>query len=98
MQQETAGIAGLTLSATGAGPDCGFLDQPNAVPVRAGESEPGEFQTWVPKLLQRLDESPEPDNVAIDLQQQGLTVNLVIDRRDSGALRDNTGDGGQRAV
>ncbi len=28
------------VSAAGAGPDCRFLDQPHAVPVRAGEPEP----------------------------------------------------------
>jgi multidrug efflux pump len=38
------------------------------------------FQEWVPKLLQRLAQSPNLANVAADLEQQGLTVNLVIDR------------------
>ena len=38
------------------------------------------FDTWVPKLLDRLRESPDLANVASDLEQQGLTVNLVIDR------------------
>ena len=38
------------------------------------------FNEWVPKLLDRLKQLPELDNVASDLQQQGLTVNLVIDR------------------
>ncbi len=38
------------------------------------------FAEWVPKLLQRLREQPDLANVASDLQQQGLTVNLVIDR------------------
>jgi multidrug efflux pump len=35
---------------------------------------------WVPKLLARLQQLPDITNVASDLQQQGLTVNLVIDR------------------
>ena len=34
----------------------------------------------MPKLLQRLQQSPDLTNVASDLPQQGLTVNLVIDR------------------
>ena len=34
----------------------------------------------MPKLLQRLAQSPNLANVASDLAQQGLTVNLVIDR------------------
>jgi multidrug efflux pump len=38
------------------------------------------FQTWVPKLMQRLEQSPNLANVATDLAQQGLTINLVIDR------------------
>ena len=46
------------------------LENPNA----------NSFQTWVPKLLQRLDQSPNLANVAADLAQQGLTLNLVIDR------------------
>jgi multidrug efflux pump len=35
---------------------------------------------WVPKLVAELEKLPELANVASDLQQQGLTVNLVIDR------------------
>jgi multidrug efflux pump len=38
------------------------------------------FDTWVPKLLDQLGKLPDLTNVASDLQQQGLTVNLVIDR------------------
>ena len=38
------------------------------------------FDTWVPRLTDRLRESPELANVASDLEQQGRTVNLVIDR------------------
>jgi len=39
-----------------------------------------EFATWVPKLVQQLSERPELTDVASDLQQQGLAVDLVIDR------------------
>ena len=38
------------------------------------------FNEWVPKLLEKLKQLPDLENVASDLQQQGLTVNLVIDR------------------
>ncbi len=38
------------------------------------------FNEWVPKLLDKLKTLPDLTNVASDLQQQGLTVNLVIDR------------------
>jgi len=39
-----------------------------------------EFNTWVPKLVQQLSQLPELTDVASDLQQQGLTTNIVIDR------------------
>ena len=32
------------------------------------------FTEWVPKLLARLQQSPDLENVASDLQQQGLTI------------------------
>ena len=38
------------------------------------------FNEWVPKLVAKLNQAPDLANVASDLQQQGLTVNLVIDR------------------
>jgi multidrug efflux pump len=38
------------------------------------------FQEWVPKLMQRLVQSPNLANVASDMAQEGLTINLVIDR------------------
>ena len=38
------------------------------------------FNEWVPKLLDRLGQVAELANVASDLQQQGLTVNVAIDR------------------
>ncbi|ARN79818.1 multidrug efflux RND transporter permease subunit [Methylocystis bryophila] len=39
-----------------------------------------EFQEWVPKLVQRLAEQPELADVASDLQQGGLGLDLTIDR------------------
>jgi len=38
------------------------------------------FDTWVPKLLDRLRAAPELTDIACDLEQQGLTLDLVIDR------------------
>jgi multidrug efflux pump len=40
----------------------------------------GAFDTWVPKLIDRLHAAPSLTDVASDLEQQGLTLNLVIDR------------------
>jgi multidrug efflux pump len=81
LQQETAGVAGvslylqpvqdLTIDAAVSRTQYQFvLENPNLAA----------FDTWVPKLLERLKQSPDLENVASDLQQQGLTVNLVIDR------------------
>ncbi|HEY2526796.1 MAG TPA: MdtB/MuxB family multidrug efflux RND transporter permease subunit [Xanthobacteraceae bacterium] len=44
------------------------------------DANASEFNTWVPKLVQRLSQLPQLSDVASDLQQQGLAVNLVIDR------------------
>jgi multidrug efflux pump len=44
------------------------------------DANPAEFQTWIPKLMERLQTRPELADVASDLQQQGLAVDLVIDR------------------
>jgi multidrug efflux pump len=44
------------------------------------DANPAEFAVWVPKLVQQLNQMPQLAGVASDLQQQGLTANLVIDR------------------
>jgi multidrug efflux pump len=44
------------------------------------DANPTEFATWVPKLVQQLSQQPQLTDVASDLQQQGLAVDLVIDR------------------
>jgi multidrug efflux pump len=43
-----------------------------------------EFNSWVPKLVERLNRDPNLANVSDDLAQQGSTVNLVIDRPTAG--------------
>jgi multidrug efflux pump len=81
LQQETAGVQGvslylqpvqdLTIDASVSRTQYQFvLENPNL----------SAFNEWVPKLLTRLNQSPDLTNVASDLQQQGLTINLVIDR------------------
>jgi multidrug efflux pump len=81
LQQETAGVAGvslylqpvqdLTIDAAISRTQYQFvLENPNI----------SAFNEWVPKLLERLHQLPDLTDVASDLQQQGLTVNLVIDR------------------
>jgi multidrug efflux pump len=81
LQQETARVPGvslylqpvqdLTIDASVSRTQYQFvLENPNL----------SAFTEWVPKLVEKLSASPELVNVASDLQQQGLTVNLVIDR------------------
>src|ERR1700752_63435 len=43
------------------------------------DANPSEFATWVPKLVEALNERPELADVASDLHQQGLAVDIVID-------------------
>ncbi|GGF39868.1 transport system membrane protein [Aliidongia dinghuensis] len=47
-----------------------FLENPDAT----------QFNTWVPKLIERLSRLPEFSDVASDLQQQGKALDLTIDR------------------
>ena len=81
LQQETADVQGvslylqpvqdLTIDASISRTQYQFvLENPN----------PAAFTDWVPKLLAKLARSSDLENVASDLQSQGLTVNLTIDR------------------
>jgi len=44
------------------------------------DANPDEFNTWVPRLVQRLRQLPQIEDVASDQQNQGLAVYLTIDR------------------
>ncbi len=44
----------------------------------------GEFEAWVPRLMQRLSRVPELADVASDLQQNGLSAYVTIDRATAG--------------
>ena len=81
LESEVTGVAGITLymqpvqdltidATISRAPYHFVLEDANAT----------EFATWVPKLVQQLSERPELTDVASDLQQQGLAVDLVIDR------------------
>jgi multidrug efflux pump len=43
-------------------------------------ANPAEFKTWIPILMRRLGQLPELTDVASDTQQQGLAVDIIIDR------------------
>jgi multidrug efflux pump len=81
IQSEVSGVVGITLymqpvqdltidSTISRAPYHFVLEDANST----------EFATWVPQLVQRLNQLPQLTNVASDLQQQGLSVNLIIDR------------------
>jgi multidrug efflux pump len=81
LQNETSGIPGVALymqpvqdltidSTISRAPYHFVLEDANAT----------EFNTWVPALVRRLGQLPQITGVASDLQQQGLMVDLVIDR------------------
>jgi multidrug efflux pump len=81
LQKEVAGVVGITLymqpvqdltidSTISRAPYHFVLEDANAA----------EFTTWVPKLVQQLSLLPQLSDVASDLQQQGLAVDIVIDR------------------
>ncbi|HET9019488.1 MAG TPA: efflux RND transporter permease subunit, partial [Acetobacteraceae bacterium] len=44
------------------------------------DANPAEFATWVPRLMQKLQESPVLADVASDMQAQGQALDIVIDR------------------
>jgi multidrug efflux pump len=81
LQNEASGITGITLymqpvqdltidSTISRAPYHFVLEDTNAT----------EFGTWVPKLVQQLSQLPQLSNVASDLQQEGLAVDIIIDR------------------
>jgi multidrug efflux pump len=81
LQKEVSGVVGvalymqpvqdLTIDATVSRAPYHFvLEDANAA----------EFKEWVPRLVQRLSQLPQITDVASDLQQEGLALDIVIDR------------------
>jgi multidrug efflux pump len=81
LQKEVAGVIGITLYMQPV-QDLTIDSTINRAPYNfvLEDANAAEFNTWVPKVVQRLSQLPQITDVASDLQQQGLTVNLVIDR------------------
>jgi multidrug efflux pump len=44
------------------------------------DANPADFEVWVPRLMEKLTALPELADVASDLQQQGLSIYIEIDR------------------
>jgi multidrug efflux pump len=81
LQNEVAGVVGVTLYMQPV-QDLTIDSTINRSPYHfvLEDANPTEFVTWVPKLVQRLNQLPQLSDVASDMQQQGLAVDLVIDR------------------
>jgi multidrug efflux pump len=81
LQREVAGVTGITLFMQPVQDltiDSTITRAPyNFVLEDANSSE---FNTWVPKLVAHLNALPELADVSSDMQQQGLAVDIVIDR------------------
>ena len=81
IQSEVSGVVGITLYMQPA-QDLTIDSTINRAPYNfvLEDANAKEFNTWVPKLVAQLSQLPQITDVASDLQQEGLTVNLVIDR------------------
>jgi multidrug efflux pump len=81
LQSEAAAVPGITLYMQPA-QDLTIDSTISRAPYHfvLEDANPAEFAVWVPKLVQRLNQMPQLAGVASDMQQQGLTANLVIDR------------------
>jgi multidrug efflux pump len=81
IQQEVSGVVGaalymqpvqdLTIDATISRAPYHFVLE---------DANPKEFDHWVPLIVQRLSQLPQLTDVASDMQQQGLALDIVIDR------------------
>jgi multidrug efflux pump len=81
LQSEVSGIAGMTLYMQPV-QDLTIDSTISRAPYHfvLEDANPAEFAAWVPKLVQQLSQAPQLTDVASDLQQEGLAVNVVIDR------------------
>ena len=48
------------------------------------DANPSEFATWVPKLLARLQQIPQIEDVASNYAENGLSAYILIDRPTAG--------------
>jgi multidrug efflux pump len=81
IQSEVAGVSGITLYMQPV-QDLTIDSTINRAPYNfvLEDANSTEFNTWVPKLMARLNQLPQLTEASSDLQQQGTAVNLVIDR------------------
>ena len=85
LQRETAGVAGISI----------YMQPVQDLSIDTAvsrtqyqfvleDSNPEEFNTWVPKLVERLQQLPQIEDVASDQENQGLSAYLTIDRDTAG--------------
>jgi multidrug efflux pump len=81
IQSEVGGVSGITLYMQPV-QDLTIDSTINRAPYNfvLEDANSTEFNTWVPKLMARLNQLPQLTDASSDLQQQGTAVNLVIDR------------------
>jgi multidrug efflux pump len=85
LQQETADITGISLYMQPV-QDLSIDDTVSRTQYQfvLEDSNPDEFNTWVPKLVDRLQRLPQIEDVASDQENQGLSAYLTIDRDTAG--------------
>jgi multidrug efflux pump len=92
LQGEVSGIAGVSL----------YMQPVQDLTIDSGvsrsqyrfilqDADPNALKTWVPKFTQSLEKRPELRDVASDMQNQGLAVDLVIDRATAARFGITTG-------
>jgi multidrug efflux pump len=81
LQQETAGIAGISLYMQPV-QDLSIDDTVSRTQYQfvLEDANPTEFNTWVPKLVDRLQQVKQIEDVASDQENQGLSAFVTIDR------------------
>src|SRR4029077_20645501 len=85
LQRETADVTGISLYMQPA-QDLTIDTSVSRTQYQFGleDANPDEFNTWVPRLVARLQQLPQIEDVASDQQNQGLAAYLTIDRDTAG--------------
>jgi multidrug efflux pump len=85
LRQETAGIAGISLYMQ---PVQDLTIDTNISRTQyqfvVEDANPDELATWVPRLVDKLDQLPDIEDVASDAQSHGLSAYIIIDRDTAG--------------
>ena len=81
LRRATAGVPGITLYMQAA-QDLTIDTTVSRTQYRLvlEDANPDEFKTWVPRLLDRLNQLPDIEQVASDFQDRGLSAYIDVDR------------------